>query len=173
MYPKAALDKFTVTNVTFENFKRLNWNGKLALASSFERVQYLKSKSYFDLYFFNYPNQIHTYAPKFLMRPRFSFANELNKFIEQASNGGLINKWLKRYQLVYKGKDSNGYMYIKIENLALLLCIFVIIWLFTLFVLMIERIVFRKVRMVGSNRFWRYVEILIDPDRHFLMNKYI
>lgn len=173
MYPKAALNKFTVTDVTSENFKRLDWNGKLAVASSFQRVQYLRSKSYFDLYFFNHPNQIHTYAPKFLMRPRFSFANELNKFIEQASNGGLINKWLKRYRLVSKGNDPEEYRYLKLENLAFPLCISGIIWLFTLFVLMIERIVFRKVRMVGSNRFWRYVEILIDPDRHFLMNKYI
>lgn len=143
------------------------------MASSFERAQYLRSKSYFDLYFFNHPNQIRTYAPKFLMRPLFSFANELDKFIEQASNGGLINKWLKRYRLVFKGKDSDEYMYIKFENLELILGISVIILLFALFVLMIEKFIFRKVRMVGSNRFWRYVEILIDPDRHFLMNKYI
>lgn len=173
MYPKAALDKFTVTNVTSENFNRLDWNDKLAVASSFERAQYLRSKSYFDLYFFDHPNQIHTHASKFLMRPRFSFVNELDKFIEQASNGGLINKWLKRYRLVSKGNDPDEYRYLKFENLAFHFGNSIIVWLFALFVLMIERIVFRKVRMVGSNRFWRYVEILIDPDRHFLMNKYI
>ena len=173
MYPKTALNKFIITNETDEYLEQLDWNYKLAVASSMERAQYFKSKRHFDVYSFTHPNQIHVYALKFLMRPNFPFANELNKFIEHATDGGLINKWRTKYQSHFKPKYQDETFFFKIENYLLIMVIFAHLIFLANFIFVLERIVFKRVQMRRWRRFWRFVEMMIDPDRHFLLKKYV
>lgn len=173
MYSLAALNKFIIINDIDVYLERLDWNYKLAVVSSIERAQYFTTKRHFDLYSFNHPNQVYGYTLKFLMRPHFPLANELNRlFIGQASESGLINNWLNNYRSQFKTKYQSEIMYLKLENATLMLVIAAFLWLSSLSVCLLERIVFRKVRTVGSRRFWRYIEMIIDPDRHFLEKKY-
>lgn len=169
MYPI----KFQITNDSKTDLQQLNWNSKIAVAGSFERAQYFKLKYNLDLYSFTHPNNIYEYPTKFLWRPMFPFANELNAFIKQATDGGLIDKWQKSYRPSMNRKTANQIMLLKFENFIPIFIIWVGIVLVLFSYLMIERIVYKKVRMQGSRQLWRYTELMIDPERHFLLKKYI
>lgn len=172
MYPAAVLNKFIITNATDEYLEQLDWNNKLAVVSSLKRAQYFRLQHRFDIYSFTYPNQIYEYTLKFLMRPNFPFANDLNRFIQQATEGGLINKWINNYRWHLKVADQNEIVYIKFQNWALFLGILLIVWLFLISLFMLERTVHKKVRTIGSRRFWKYIEMMIDPVRRCFLNKY-
>lgn len=107
------------------------------------------------------------------MRPNFPYSNELNRFIQQATEGGLINKWINNYRWHLKVADQNEIVYIKFQNWALFLGILLIVWLFLISLFMLERTVHKKVRTIGSRRIWKYIEMMIDPVRRCLLNKYV
>lgn len=168
-----ALHDFAITNASNEYLEQLDWDEKLAVVSSFERAQYFKTKNNFDSYCFTHPNIVYEYATKFLCRPHFPFANELNKFIEQATDGGLINRWRTNYQSHFNPKYQDEAFYFKIENYLLIMVILVHMIFLSYFVFVLERIVFKRVQLRGWRKFWRFVEMIIDPDRHFLLKKYV
>lgn len=169
MYPI----KFQITNDSKSDFQQLDWNSKIAVAGSFERAQYFELQYNFDLYSFTHPNNIYDYPTKLLWRPLFPYANELNTYIKRAVDGGLINKWQKSYRPSMNRKTENQIMYLKFENFIPIFIIWVGVVLVLFSFLMIERIVYRKAQKQGSRQFWRYTEVMIDPERHFLLKKYI
>lgn len=96
MYPK----KFQVVEHPYIFLNKLEWNNKLAVAVStelsFSRVKTENSQIFhqMDFYCFDQPNIIYKYSLKMLTRKSFPYLNELNDFIQRASDGGLIVKWL-------------------------------------------------------------------------------
>lgn len=158
------------TNTDFtKHLNQLNQNDRLAVASSFERIQYVASINNLNVYCFKHPNQIYEYSTKFLIRPHYPFSNELNKFIDRASDGGLIIKWLQRYRFPMKKRVEHILEPFRAENFIAQMGVYFFMLTSAFCALILERFVYRMVRMQNTWRIWRLLEIMIDSERYFLL----
>lgn len=151
--------------------EELYWNDKLAVAASYTKFR--NDRSLFTSYYcFDRFNSFYGYSLKFLMRKNMDLINALNRFIEQAIESGLINKWLKGNQFEPFNEKPPEFQYIEadISNYVIVILMCSCILLFASLILYIEKFVDKKVRANNSARFWRYIEMGIDADRHFLLN---
>lgn len=89
--------------------------------------------------------------------------------MNQASDGGLIAKWIKICPHFVKKmanmkpfEDGSIIVELVIHNIAMIVAFIVLI---------IEKIVHKKVHTQGSGRFWRFIQTLIDSERYFFLNK--
>lgn len=170
-----TLRKFELVEQPTEYVYQLNWNNKLAVAIprdlSYSRA--VLNRDQFDptskMFCFNSPDNIHKYWLKILVRKEFPLLDELNQFIQYASEGGLIDEWIK--------KDRHSVEKAPKYEDAMDLEVFVVIWvvcgimlLISSLVLIIEKITFKIVRRVNASVLWRLIEVCIDPNRYFLMN---
>lgn len=156
-------------------FEQLEWNDKLAVAVSYElslsflRIGGNRCDPKTKIYCFDAANSIYDYGLKILMRKDFPLINELNQFILYASESGLINKWLMGNRSLTEKKPLFEYVSFKAESLIVALMIFIGMILLALIVIIVETIVHKKIQGQNFIPFWHYVEIMIDPYRHFLL----
>ena len=150
---------------------QLDKNAKLAVAISRERA--LSSRSELSSRFcFEHPQTIYEYPMTFLVRRNFSHLNELNQFIQMASAGGLIKKWHANSHIQTLTSKENTFGNLTLNHYYGCIIIWSIIVLINIFILLLERLVHKKVRLSNPSQFWIIIEMLIDPDRHFwLENK--
>lgn len=148
---------------------QLKHNPKLAVATSRERAFNSRSIISMHLYCFEKSEVIYEYALKFLVRKDFPYLSELNWFIGQASASGLIEKWRidssARFQYTYN--EINNQLTLQDGfgiNIILLSCL-----LCATICLFIERFIHKKLKTLNPSRFWQFAEMIIDPDRHFLL----
>lgn len=143
------------------------------MAVSHEYFQYFKKRHLFtaaEIYCFENSEIIYEYAPKLLVRNGFPFLKELNKFLEMISECGVINKWLSdNYFRTSKKKVNKVYYRFTMSNVYGLLLIGALDIFFTVIVFIFEKIVHKKTREPNTSRFWKMIEMLIDPDRYFLL----
>lgn len=97
--------------------QQLQWNNKLAIATSQERIRKYPSDLELKIFCFKDSNIIYGYSLKILWQNNFPLADQLNQFILNANNAGLIHKWSKanRHALVFFchiGNVSCGYFHI-------------------------------------------------------------
>ena len=168
------MDKFEVTDHPHQFFNELRWNDKLAIAISRElslsRNQ--TQTSHFDsvdsAHCFDHPNIIYSHSLSILTRKNFPLINELNQFIERATETGLFDKWVKRYRS-FRGEQLQIQYTIGLTNFIIVMTIYSGMVSLAFIIIVIERFVYGKVRSLNSNPFWRYIEMAIDPYRHFLL----
>lgn len=149
----------------------MDWDNKLAVATSFEQIRNDRQLSK-SVYCFDEANNIQIYPLMFHMRRDFPLQSELNKFIKYMTENGLTNKWDKKNIFGSILEKTPKYQYIEITLQIHLVteCILISLLLSTLLVLLIELFVYKKARAQNANRFWRYIEMMIDPYRYFLLN---
>lgn len=118
---------------------------------------------------FNGPNHIYEYPLKILAAKRFPFMSELNRFIEMANEAGLIVKWLEgiHFGPICEKKPLFEYIEVTFEMFAVFLVIIHGMNLFTGFILIIERIAFKEIHMQNVKPVWRFVDMMINPERYF------
>lgn len=147
---------------------QLDGNPRLAVAISLAHAHnsYLISAS--QIYCFKKSEIIYDHAVQFLVSKNFPYASKLNKFIEMASEGGLINKWYSKARIsaLYKyGERVNGQ--VSMEELYGGLMIWGIAVMSPIFSFLLEIVVHKRARARNSSRFWMRAELLINADRHF------
>lgn len=117
----------------------LKWDDKLAVAASYARVR--SDRSIFTSYYcFDRLNSIHRHSLKFLMHKNFDMLNELNQFIEQAFESGLVVKWLKGNRFEPFVEKPPEFQYIEANFTACLVVLIICfcILLFASLILLIE-----------------------------------
>lgn len=167
------IDDFEVCNNLDLCLSQLHRNSKVALAISNEHAYKSYSESNYEFYCLK-EDFIYEYSLKFLVRKDFRYLNELNKFIQMTSSGGLIRKWHSngrtRTHLKHRGKQFEQLKWI---NFIGLYCIWWILQIVIIISMFWERLVYKKVRSSNKSKFWIISEMAIDPDRYFwLENKW-
>lgn len=158
-----------------ELIKSLKWNDQLAIATSHELSisRALFGSNHLDprsiTYCFDRPNNVYEYLLKVLMQKNFPYQYELNKFIQYALEGGLVVKWLKDYRFLAEKESIYEYITIDVKNWYAPCFIYLIMSTFSLFILISERIIHKKVRSTNAHPIWRYLEMSIDPHRYFFL----
>lgn len=168
MYSDKTLRNFIITNDISDYLHQLERDNKLAIATSYERIRKYQSNSGAKLYCFNDMNNLYGYPLKILMQKNFPYADELNRFIMHASEGGLIYKWLKRRNRSEKPTKLH-YFYFKLESLLFGGTIFLGTTALTFLILFVEMIVFKNVQKANPALIWLFMDMAIDPERHFLL----
>lgn len=122
------------------------------------------------VYCFENSEAIYNYALKILMKSDFPLANELNKFIKYATEGGLIVKWVKDNQVQHKrGKELVNVIPLGVPHFNGVLIIYAGLWIFTFLIAIGEQVIYRQARKPNCAKFWIYAEMAIDADRHYLL----
>lgn len=166
------LEKFYVYDNLEFCLSQLDHNSRLAVAISREHSQNSRLLLAHDYHCFGKSNIIYEYALKFLVRKNFQYFNDLNRFIQMASSSGLIEKWRSKTQNRFDYTDS-FFGYLTFEYFLGIVILGSILWILLIIFLFIERIVHAKNRKPNPTRFWIIFEMVIDPDRHFMLeNKY-
>lgn len=106
------------------------------------------------------------------MRKDFALQSELNRFIERASQHGLLMRWIKKSSFSSYLEKPPKFIYFEIamDTHKFAQLFFFLFVLISTSSFIVERIVYKKVRANGASRWWRYMEVLIDPNRYFLLN---
>lgn len=153
-----------------EYLHRLGWNDRLAVATSFGQIRNDRILSKF-VYCFDEANNIQTYPLKVFMRKGFPYQVELNKFIQHISENGLIMKWYKKHKFGPFVEKPPSFQFIEITiEMYLVLGSFIIgALLGFVIILFVERMTYKKARSQGAIWLWRYIEMMIDPYRYFLL----
>lgn len=150
---------------------RLDENPKLAVAISREYAynSHLISPSQF--YCFEKSESIYEYTLKFLVRANSTILADLNKFIQRSIENGLMKKWHSDSRIrTAETYTERVYGQLQLSGLQGIFIIGGILFALTIFLFLIERLVYRKVRTPNTFRFWKYIEIIIDADRHFWLD---
>lgn len=137
----------------------------MAMAISREHVH--NSQSNLQTYCFKKSENIHDYAPKFLVRKDFPYLNELKKVIRMAGGSGFIVKQHsnRRYRNANKYNDeiqgTNNYNFI--GNQIIYFILFEALFL----TVYCERSIHKKARQPNPRRFWLIAEVIIKPNKYF------
>lgn len=161
------MSKFQVTSATQDYVDQLEWNDKLAVATSVEQIRF---HSKFKVHCFRNPQSIYEYPLSFFVQKDFPFLIELNMFIQQTGSSGLLSKWLGNYQNEFSIKSDNfRYIEMNIDTIWYMGSVCLCMLLTAFLVLNVERFIHKRTREMDVLRVWRFVEIMIDPKRHFLL----
>lgn len=150
-------------------------DSKLAVAISIAHAYDSSPISPSQIYCFDGSETIHDYTLKFLVRKNFTYMNQLNAFIQMSSEGGLIKKWYsnssgRTRDEHFKQLDKQ----INLKHFHGLLAVEILMKAFTICMFLFEKYVYMKMQMLQPHRLWVFVEMIIDPDRHFMLeNKFI
>lgn len=160
----------TVSN-PYEYLSELEWNNKLAVAVSRANVKNDENILRLDLFCFNARHHIYEYPVKMLASKRFPFMAELNRIIEMATESGLTEKWLKgiQYGPICEIKPLFEYVEVTIEMFVTFQVIVVSMYLFTIFILIVERIAFKQIHKENVRPLYRFADMMINPKRYFLV----
>lgn len=166
-----ALKRFEITSEINYYLHQLEWNSELAVATSLERVRNLQLDKELKLYCFNNANNIYEYSLKILMKKGFPLVDELNRFIQYASDGGLIVKWLKRNRFSAVAQKPSKYKFSESSSNSMLFngMIFCGVSALSVLVCAIEILVHRNVQAKKHSKFWLHCQMCIDPYRYFLL----
>lgn len=165
------MQNFKVSNNLTEYLNQLDWNNKLAVATSLERVRNdrLLSKS---VYCFDESNNIQTYPLKIFMRKGFNLQKKLDRFIEYTIENGVIVKWTRKNtfrSFVEERRIQMDYDEVKAEIFKFFVPVILGVSLGAFVIMVFEVIVHTKVHSHGSAKLWRYIQMMIDPERYFLL----
>lgn len=96
---------------------------------------------------------------------------ELNEFIQRSSDSGLIVKWLEGNHFRTSTAKATMFEYAEVNFGSLTGLFFVGILLLTtvLLVAVTEIVVYKKVQTPNSAAIWQHIEMIINPDRYFLL----
>lgn len=163
------LCKYEIVSDPFEHLQHLQWNDTLAVAVSLETVKNEESISKLNFFCFNGPNQIYEYPLKILAKKHFPYMGKLNRFLEMASESGLIVKWLKGFNFDASEKEPQyEYAVVEMESFLMIVvtttCLHILAFLF----IYLERKTFKKIRSDTVSRSWQFVHKIINSDRYHL-----
>lgn len=94
---------------------------------------------------------------------------KLNRFLEMASEAGLIVKWLKGFNFdVSESEPQYQYAVVEVEIFFILGIITTCLHIIAFLVIILERKAFMKIHTQTNARAWQLIDKIINPNRYFL-----
>ena len=171
-YSPEVIKNFKITMNLDERLSQVNENPKLAVAISLAHVQSYRLDFPSQLYCFQNSEIIHKYALKFFIRNDFRYLKQLNKFVEMAHAGGLIKHWYSNKLMKItqnRVRAERSYNQLELRHFYGTFSLYLTIAMVPILALILERIVYAKARARNAKRFWKTIEMLIDPERYFML----
>lgn len=149
---------------------QLDWNNKLAVATSLERVRNDRPLSK-SVYCFDESNNIQTYPLKIFVRKGFNLQKKLDRFIEYTIENGVIVRWIRKNKFRSFVEERRVQIdKVTAEIFKFFVPVILGVFLGAFVIMVFEVIVHTKVHSHGSAKLWRYIQMMIDPERYFLLN---
>lgn len=173
-YSMEILRRFKIVESPYDHLRQLQYNDKLAVAVSMERVKNEDLISRIDIYCFNHPDLIYGYPLKILVSKEFRYLTELNQLIQMASESGLIVKWLKKFAFGPISDKPPLFVYTEI-NMESFMCFIIFMLLmqsFVIFLGVLEKRAYDKIHEPNVRSIWIYTDMALNPYRYFLLENY-
>lgn len=160
------IDNFEIcTNLEY-CLNQLEQKGKIAVGITRSYALNEQNPLNPQFYCFEKSEHIYEYDPKILMRKKFPHQKRLNRFIEMASESGLIEKWRKKTGISTKKMEiiQNN---IKSNNFHGIFIAFTVLSTSIVLIFILERFVHKKAQASNPSTFWLYLDMHISADRFF------
>lgn len=169
-YSSEVLSRFKICNDYIECLSQLEQNTRMAVAISYEEVRRIRRNSDLQFLCLKRPEIIHSFPMKFLVRKNFTHITELNEFIKAASASGLIEKFRSTRIQSSEQAEKATYGLVTFQHIAGGLLIFLCMLMYQFFIFFTEIVVHNQARNSNKKyrRFWIFIEMIINPKRHFL-----
>lgn len=163
------MESFEIVEELDFHLKRLSYDDDIAVAVFHQYASYTHLTKGTNIYCFSHFEATQNYELKILMTKNFTFASELNRFIQNAVEGGLIKKWLMNEEVIHKFDQTDPY-FIPLTLKYLEGCLYIVVGMYSVifFVAIAEQICYRKAKQPNVKKFWIYAEHLISPEKLFL-----
>lgn len=149
---------------------RLYQSHRLAVAVSREHAKSNERLLPSQLDCFDNSEIIHEYELTFLVRDNFKFLANLNKFIQMARSGGLIEKWRRDNQHQMYKPTKLIRTQLKVNNFHGIFLLWTLFFAFQTLTLFGELFVYKKANATNASRIWVMVERAIDSNRYYLLD---
>lgn len=165
----SLLDNYRTVSNPYDHLQQLEWNDTLAVAVSLETVKNDEFISRLDIFCFDAPNRIYEYPLKIFAKKHFVHLTKLNRFLEMASEAGLIVKWLRGFNFDVSEKEPlYEYAVVEMEIFFILGIITTCLHVIAFLVIILERKAFIKIHTQNNSRAWQLIDKMINPERYFL-----
>lgn len=168
-YLPKILERYKLCPNMDDCLNRLHQNHRLALAVSREHAKTNERILPSQLECFDNSEIIHEYDLTFLARNNFTYLTKLNKFIQMARSGGLIEKWRRDNQHQTYKRTKLIRTQLKVHNFYGIFSLWMFFFAFQSFTLIWEKIVYQRAHMPNPTWIWVLFEMAIDPERYHLL----
>lgn len=105
-----------------------------------------------------------------MVRKNFLNLSQLNTFIQMAYTGGLIGKWKSINDAqIHRIRPGIEYNHLTFDHFRGMCFIWVSLILTAFLVFFFEKYIHKKKRQSNSTRYWKFIEMSIDPYRYFML----
>lgn len=136
------------------------------IAVAVSRQNALAMTSTHDVFCFGRANNIRNYSKALLMRQSRLQIQEWNEKIQQAIEGGLVEKWLRDLKNNTKIERNVVIRPFKVQDLYAGFLICSVFLLVAIIAFIFEFIIHHKLRGANPHQFWRTADWIIDGQRH-------
>ncbi|XP_055299443.1 uncharacterized protein LOC129567020 [Sitodiplosis mosellana] len=168
LVPENEIRSFEVCDDIEKCLKRLTFDDSLAVATSQRYLESLNIRR--DIFCFDTSQNIYSYLRKFLIHTDFKLKDSCNNAVKWIMEAGLIARWKKDFSFKRDIDIENAEVHsVNIEDLLGALILFGGFFMLAIIVAGIEQITFRKAHFGNPKSFWKWMSMMIDGDRHFLL----
>lgn len=172
--PASRIDDMAIEIDIDDCLRRLHYNFDLAVAVSRQYALNQRILSQSKMYCFDETENIHNYHVSLYMRKGHSAEMKILEHLRRVYESGLIEKWRRdsRINYLYDAEDltrmsrklTMSHLYGGLFMYALCLCISFVAFIG-------ECVVHRRLRCRKPKTGWKWLDMFIDSDRHFMILK--
>lgn len=126
------------------------------------------------IYCFSNTEHIYDYPLSLFMQHEHPLLSRINRIVQMSMEGGLFTKWnldcRNNINRSYNYYHANGSITLTLEHIFTGLVLYAVFVSFAIGAFIAEHIVHPIARRRNCARIWKWFDMLIDGDRHFLLS---
>lgn len=173
-FPARMIDGYRVCTNIDDCLLDLPLNNRLAVATPLKHATNNRFVPNRKIYCFSEAEHIYSYPVPIFMHPDHPLLPQVNRIIQKSLEGGLFVKWNRDggsdINRSSANDHPNGPIVLSLEHIFTGVALSATFGLFAIGAFIAELIVHPIARRRNCARIWKWIDILIDGDRHFLLS---
>lgn len=167
------IDQYVTCDDTYRCLSQLQQDGLMAVATSHHHATYNDRISDYKIYCFMGNDNIYKYPVAMFIQVNHPMAETINRHIRMAFEGGLFVKWEadNRIDQIDRIVARSGPFQLTLEHLFTPMSLLSVFMAFSIGAFIAEHIVYSHIQKRNCGRFWQISNMLIDPERHYFIQK--
>lgn len=124
-----------------------------------------------DIYCFQEDQNINTFMISMHIKKDHPKLHAINELAQRAFESGLFVKWTKDSKVEFPRQIENTVLIsLTIDLIYGAIFAYVMMMSLSIVILFAETLAYSKARMVNAKKYWIYMDIAVDAERHYLKN---
>lgn len=162
------IDSFVISEEIDSALARVQWDRKLAVATSRKHAFNLPNVSQDGIYCFQKTHNIQTKPLSMFLRKSYHLLPQLNHILRQLMESGHFEKWERDSRLRSANSVDQGRM-VRLDHFMVMNKILIGLLSGASLVFLLELFTYRMIRRRKRSKFWRLIHLILEPQRLFLL----